>query len=393
MPSIFLCHASEDKAQVEPMQLALANAGCDVFYDQQSLPAGSDYHERIQWAIKRCDVFVFVASPASLTAGRFTLTELKFARERWPSPVDHVLPVVLQGTKPTELPQYLQATTALCITGNPAAEVRASLEAMLGKLQRRKRRRILALGTSLGCAALAAALVASRQPSETRTPSPSKTGTNLSEASTHRLGSNASPQVSPPPTAELPSPSHFQLDPIQGIFCERDNVKKPTQQSFDSVDINIGACNGSGPFGSRTYRVDWQPSGSRFVHFTERRGHDHCYVSDFSEVAPSVVQALKSSFEQLKDLVPCKVSIHATRQIRMSYINLHNESKDVAFLQHYNQGDDQRFEVEQVPTTNLTRSNQMESLAPAPNGSVPLDRLLEVASQYHYPGIPLSGKQ
>lgn len=140
MPSVFLCHASEDKLQVEPMQLALANSGCEVFFDQESLPPGGDYHARIREAIKRCDVFVFVASSASVAAGKFTLSELKFARERWPSPINRVLPVALAGMKPNELPQYLQAVTILGVSGNAAAEVRAAVEVMLKELARQKRR-------------------------------------------------------------------------------------------------------------------------------------------------------------------------------------------------------------------------------------------------------------
>ena len=134
MPSIFLCHASEDKPLVEPMQLALASAGYEVFFDQQSLPPGGDYQARIRAAILLCDVFVFVASPASVASGKFTLTELRFARERWPSPVDRVLPVAIGGLKPSELPPYLQAVTVLTVSGNLAAEVRAATEAMISRL-------------------------------------------------------------------------------------------------------------------------------------------------------------------------------------------------------------------------------------------------------------------
>lgn len=134
MPSIFLCHASEDKPAVEPVQLALASAGYEVFYDRQSLPAGADYQARIRAAILQCDLFVFMASPASVAPGRFTLTELRFARERWPSPVDRVLPVLIGALTPSQLPPYLQAVTVLTAEGNLAAEVRAAAEAMVGRL-------------------------------------------------------------------------------------------------------------------------------------------------------------------------------------------------------------------------------------------------------------------
>jgi len=144
MPTVFLCHASEDKPVAESIQLALASAGCDVFYDEQSLPPGGDYQARIHRAIRKCDLFVFLASAASTTPGRFTLTELKFARERWPSPVNRVLPVTLGSLSPRELPGYLQASTVLSVGGNAAAEVRAVVEVMLRR-QLLKRVKYLAL--------------------------------------------------------------------------------------------------------------------------------------------------------------------------------------------------------------------------------------------------------
>src|SRR5882757_5537876 len=141
MPAIFLCHASEDKAIVEPIQLALASAGCDVFYDEESLPPGGDYQARIRAAVNSCDLFVFIASTASVVAGKFTLTELKFARERWPSPINRVLPVIIDRLKPRDLPFYLQAATILTISGSAAAEVRAAVESMLRELGRKRSKR------------------------------------------------------------------------------------------------------------------------------------------------------------------------------------------------------------------------------------------------------------
>jgi tetratricopeptide (TPR) repeat protein len=161
MPSIFLCHASEDKAIVEPIQLALASAGYEVFYDEQSLPPGGDYQARIRAAVNNCHLFVFIASSASIVAGKFTLTELKFARERWPSPIDRVLPVAIDGLKPPDLPNYLQAATVLTVSGSVAAEVRDAVESMLREL-RRKRSRRWAAALAIGSVALTLSIAAYR---------------------------------------------------------------------------------------------------------------------------------------------------------------------------------------------------------------------------------------
>ena len=162
MASVFLCHASEDKPLVEPIQLALASAGCQVFFDQETLPPGGDYQARIREAINQCDLFVFVGSRASIAAGKFTLTELKFAREKWPSPVNRVLPVALGDVRPSDLPQYLQAATVLSVSGNAAAEVRASVEAMLKVLNPPRRLKRKAIALTLGGATLTVSVVLMR---------------------------------------------------------------------------------------------------------------------------------------------------------------------------------------------------------------------------------------
>lgn len=187
---------------------------------------------------------------------------------------------------------------------------------------------------------------------------------------------------------ELPPTSHFHLDAQDGVFCESKNVYKPFASFFDTVDINIGACDGSEQFASRTYRMDWQPSRPTPVMFAERRGYDHCFVSDFAERVPKFLQDLQSAFERNKAAIPCDVSLYMVRQVRMSYIDLRNQSREVAFNQIYNRGGTHRFEIEQVDTTNLVRSDQLEGLAQEPDSSIASDRLLAMASQYRYPDVP-----
>lgn len=137
MARIFICHASEDSATAERIHLALVGLKHKVFYDKQSLPPGGDYHSRIEAAIRCCHVFIFLATRQSLAPGRFTLNELSLAQQRWPSPNDRVLPVTLDGLAPSELPNYLQATTVLAATGNTPAAVRLAVEDMLKRQRQR----------------------------------------------------------------------------------------------------------------------------------------------------------------------------------------------------------------------------------------------------------------
>jgi hypothetical protein len=125
---IFLSYAAEDREFAESLQLALAGAGHEVFFDRTSLPAGGEFHHRIRQEIERCALFVFVVSPESIAQGSYCRTELKFARERWTHPAGHVLPVLARPTDFAAIPAYLREVTIVQPEGNAAAEVLALVE-------------------------------------------------------------------------------------------------------------------------------------------------------------------------------------------------------------------------------------------------------------------------
>lgn len=60
--------------------------------------------------------------------GSYALTELKYARQKWPDPRHRVLPVMIERTAYDQIPNYLKAITVLEPEGNVAAEVAAELE-------------------------------------------------------------------------------------------------------------------------------------------------------------------------------------------------------------------------------------------------------------------------
>jgi hypothetical protein len=125
---VFLSYASEDRAAAEEISLALAGVGHEVFFDRTSLPAGGDYHARIRAGIAEADALVFLIGPPSVAAGSYALTELQFARERWPHAKGRVLPVLLAKVDWASMPAYLKSVTVLEPVGNAAAEVVAALE-------------------------------------------------------------------------------------------------------------------------------------------------------------------------------------------------------------------------------------------------------------------------
>lgn len=128
--NIFLSHASEQRAEADRLTLALQARGHDVFLDTDDLPAGSDYQSRIQTAIDRCDIFCFLISPDSVRQGRFTLSEIGFARRRFPNPVGRVLPIMVAKVPMDAVPPYLRAVSILEPQGDFVADSLVALESL-----------------------------------------------------------------------------------------------------------------------------------------------------------------------------------------------------------------------------------------------------------------------
>jgi len=124
---IFLSYASEDRSVAERIYLALVAEGHQVFFDRTGTEAGEEFNRRIRDEISRCHKFIFLISPQGVERGRYTLTELSFAQERWLHPAQNVLPVMVSPTDLKLLPNYLKAVTILEPQGDVAAEVAAKL--------------------------------------------------------------------------------------------------------------------------------------------------------------------------------------------------------------------------------------------------------------------------
>ncbi len=144
---VFICHAAEDADVGRAVELALREDGHSVFLDRSSLPAGEGYHDQIRAAIDRSDLFLFLLSPEAVAKGRYTLTELELAEQKWPEPSGHVLPVMVKATDLAVVPQYVRAVTILEPQGNVAATVVMAVERLSkGRPWRRSGRRLLVAG-------------------------------------------------------------------------------------------------------------------------------------------------------------------------------------------------------------------------------------------------------
>ncbi|MEM0987029.1 MAG: toll/interleukin-1 receptor domain-containing protein [Pseudomonadota bacterium] len=132
---IFVSYASARRDEAEPVALSLLSRGYDVFFDKDDLPAGQTYHDQISSAIKASDLMVFMVSPESVTGGRYTVSELKFARQKWPTPKGRVLPVMLTPTPIDDIPAYLREVSILEGEGSLVAEAGAQVSYMIDAIE------------------------------------------------------------------------------------------------------------------------------------------------------------------------------------------------------------------------------------------------------------------
>ena len=134
---IFLSYASEQRELAKEIALALEAENHTVFFDRSALAPGEAYNAQIREAIEDSQLFVFLISSDSVTAGRYTLTELEFAEHKWPKPWGNVLSVMALSTPKANIPAYLRAGTIIQPSGNIAATVAAEVHRMLGPGWRR----------------------------------------------------------------------------------------------------------------------------------------------------------------------------------------------------------------------------------------------------------------
>lgn len=125
----FIAYSSEARDTAEKVYLRLVESRHKVFFDRNSLSPSSSFDARIRSAIATSDLFIFLISPKSVSAGSYTLTELKFAQEKWPHPRKSVLAALVQPTSLDLVPNYLKATTILEPHGDAAAEICAWVQA------------------------------------------------------------------------------------------------------------------------------------------------------------------------------------------------------------------------------------------------------------------------
>ncbi len=126
--NIFLSYPSETRPKVEDVAASLRAENHEVFFDEDELAPGRTYNDLIRNAIRECDLFVFFITPGSVEKGRYTLSELLFASNRWSNPVNRILPIMLLATPMADVPATLRSLKILEPEGNLAAEIATTVQ-------------------------------------------------------------------------------------------------------------------------------------------------------------------------------------------------------------------------------------------------------------------------
>jgi hypothetical protein len=133
---IFLSYASKQRKIAEELAYSLNNSGHMVFFDRSNLAPALGFNEPIHSAINHSDIFIFLISPDSVAEGHYTLSELKFASEKWPAANGVLLPVMAEPTEFINIPAYAQSVTILFPKGNLVAEVTAEADRLYSMASR-----------------------------------------------------------------------------------------------------------------------------------------------------------------------------------------------------------------------------------------------------------------
>jgi hypothetical protein len=99
----FLCHAKEDKLQVENIGSRLLEDGFLTWYDDKDLLPGDSWEQVIEAAIEGCDYFLAFLSSRSVTKNGYVNRELRYAlqqRERRPFGRRFIIPILLDNCVP-----------------------------------------------------------------------------------------------------------------------------------------------------------------------------------------------------------------------------------------------------------------------------------------------------
>jgi hypothetical protein len=153
---IFLSYAREQRPLAEELAARLEREHHEVFYDRDDIRPGSAFDQTIESGIRAADLFIFLISPQSVAAGRYSLSELKAAKEAGRGKRDFVWGVQVEPTPKDDVPPFLKSGSLFFPQGEPIAEILQEVRRRQAGFSGRRRRVwvVAGLATTLGAGVL-----------------------------------------------------------------------------------------------------------------------------------------------------------------------------------------------------------------------------------------------
>jgi hypothetical protein len=107
-PTVFLCHAAENKSEVRALFDRLLADGVTPWFDEVDLMPGDEWEPVITRAIRSSDAVIVCISKTAVTKTGFVQKEIRFALDRadeQPEGKRYIIPVLLE---PCRVPERLQ---------------------------------------------------------------------------------------------------------------------------------------------------------------------------------------------------------------------------------------------------------------------------------------------
>lgn len=107
-PTVFLCHASEDKESVRDLSRRLRHSGIDPWLDEEQLLPGQDWEQAIRNAVRATRTVVVCLSRRSLSKEGFVQKEIKCALDVADEKPEGTIYIVPARLEPCEVPARLK---------------------------------------------------------------------------------------------------------------------------------------------------------------------------------------------------------------------------------------------------------------------------------------------
>ncbi len=123
-PTVFICHASEDRERASVLYEQLKGAGIDPWIDTENIRGGDRWGQVIKRTIDEIDYFVVLQSKSLASKSKgFLNKEIHYALDRqleFRAPLRFIIPVIIE---PSELLKDLDFTQAIDLTSREVDEL------------------------------------------------------------------------------------------------------------------------------------------------------------------------------------------------------------------------------------------------------------------------------